>query len=183
MKKYPSCLLFVLLTFMFIFMGNILKAQDVKFVGAAKCKMCHNSEAAGQQFKLWTESKHANSMASLKSEKALEWAKKNNVADPSTEAKCLDCHSTFGPSNASLIEEGFDFAANHAVSCETCHGPGSAYKTRTIMLDRAKSMENGLTIPDEKTCLKCHNNPENPFMKPFDYEAAKKIIAHPKPKS
>ena len=51
------------------------------------------------------------------------------------------------------------------------------------MLDRAKSMENGLTIPDEKTCLKCHNNPENPFMKPFDYEAAKKIIAHPKPKS
>ncbi len=153
-----------------------------KYIGAAKCKMCHNSEAAGQQYKIWAASSHANAMKSLASEKSLEYAKKNNIADPTKEAKCVNCHSTFGPANAALISEEVELNVNEGVSCETCHGPGNSYKTRAIMLDLAKSKENGLILPEKAVCEKCHNSTENPFNKPFDFEAAKKIIAHPKPK-
>ena len=66
------------------------------------------------------------------------------------------------------------------VSCETCHGPGSAYKTNTIMKDQAKAIAKGLIIPDQKLCEGCHNE-ENPFHKPFNYEEALKTIAHPRP--
>ena len=167
--------------FVFLNPGNILKAQNFKYVGASKCKMCHNSEAAGQQYKIWSESKHANSMKTLSSEKAIEYAKKNNIIDPTKEPKCLNCHSTYGPANAALIDEEVDVTVNDGVSCESCHGPGSSYKTRPIMLDLAKSKENGLIIPEQKVCEKCHNA-DNPFFKPFDFEAAKKLIAHPRPR-
>lgn len=160
----------------------VLNGQVFKYVGAAKCKMCHNSPAAGQQYKIWSESPHANSMKLLSSEKAIDYAKKNNIADPSKEAKCINCHSTFGPATDDLIDEESEVNVNEGVSCESCHGPGNAYKTKPIMQDLAKSKENGLIIPDQKVCEKCHNNPDNPFKKPFDFEVAKKKIAHPKPK-
>jgi hypothetical protein len=179
MKKNSLKLVLVLFLFQLLNSGANLYAQN-KYVGPSKCKMCHNSEALGQQYKIWTESAHANSMKTLSSPKALEYAKKNNIADPAKEAKCLNCHSTFGPANASLIDEEVDVTVNNGVSCESCHGPGSNYKTRPIMQDLAKAKENGLIIPDQKVCEKCHNNPENPFMKPFNFEAAKKIIAHPR---
>lgn len=183
MKKNPLFFLPLFLFLLLLHSGNILHAQTFKYVGAAKCKMCHNSETAGQQYKIWAASLHANSMKLLSSEKALDYAKKNNISDPAKEPKCLNCHSTFGPANASLIDEEVEVTVNEGVSCESCHGPGSAYKTKSIMLDLAKSKENGLIIPDQKVCEKCHNNPENPFNKPFDFEAAKKIIAHPRPKA
>ena len=182
MKKNILCPVILFTLFQSFFWGSSVYAQNFKYVGAAKCKMCHNSETAGQQYKIWAASLHANSMKLLSSEKALDYAKKNNISDPAKEPKCLNCHSTFGPANSSLIDEEVEVTVNEGVSCESCHGPGSAYKTKSIMLDSAKSKENGLIIPDQKVCEKCHNNPENPFIKPFDFEAAKKKIAHPKPK-
>jgi hypothetical protein len=50
------------------------------------------------------------------------------------------------------------------------------------MKNQAQSVKNGLIIPNQATCEKCHNK-ENPFYKPFDYAAASTKIAHPKPKS
>ena len=38
------------------------------FVGAEKCKMCHNSPAKGAQFTKWSESKHAKAFATLATE-------------------------------------------------------------------------------------------------------------------
>jgi|CXWL01.1.fsa_nt_gi hypothetical protein len=184
MKKHSINLWLTFLLFLLLYSGNeMATAQGFKYVGAAKCKMCHNSEIAGQQHKIWSGSLHANAVKSLSSPAALEYAQKNNIIDPAKEAKCLNCHSTFGPANASLVDEEVEVSVNEGVSCESCHGPGSAYKTKSIMQDLAKSKENGLTIPDQKVCEKCHNNTENPFNKPFDFEAAKKKIAHPKPKA
>jgi hypothetical protein len=167
----------ILMLCLALFAGGSVKAQEPEYIGAAKCKMCHNKPATGQQYKIWSEKPHANAMKSLSNQESLDYAKKNGIADPTKEPSCLKCHSTFGavPENLRAgitIEEG--------VSCESCHGPGSKYKTNTIMKDQAKSIENGLIIPDKKLCESCHNE-KNPFHKPFNYEEALKKIAHPNP--
>lgn len=171
-----------LIVLLLIQVSSKAQSEAFKYVGADKCKMCHNTEKSGNQYKIWAASKHANAMQLLSNEKALDYAKKNNIPDPAKEAKCLNCHSTFGPANTAAIFEDAEVSVNEGVSCESCHGPGSNYKSRPIMQDLAKSKENGLILPDQKVCEKCHNNPENPFNKPFDFEEAKKQIAHPKPK-
>ncbi|MBI2877634.1 MAG: hypothetical protein HYY20_12210 [Candidatus Tectomicrobia bacterium] len=60
------------------------------------------------------------------------------------------------------------------------------------MIDQEVAKKNGLIIPTEKTCTVCHNN-ESPSWDPnkytvaggkkvgFDFEQAKKKIAHPTP--
>lgn len=159
-----------------VFIGNgALSAQDFEYVGAAKCKICHNKPATGQQYKIWSESLHAKAMASLSNEKSLAYAKEHNIADPAKDPKCLKCHSTAGGIKESL-NAGITVA--EGVSCESCHGPGSAYKTNAIMKDKAVAQKNGMIIPDQKLCEKCHNK-ENPFYKPFNYEEKKAKIAHP----
>jgi hypothetical protein len=159
------------------FTGSVLLAQDFQYVGAAKCKICHNKPATGQQYKIWSESLHANAMKSLSNEKSLAYAKDHNIADPAKEPSCIKCHSTAGSVKESL-QAGITIA--EGVSCESCHGPGSAYKTNTIMKDLALSQKNGLIVPDQKVCEKCHNK-ENPFFIPFNFQEASKKIAHPDP--
>ena len=157
--------------------GGSLTAQDFEYIGAAKCKMCHNKPATGQQFKIWSEGPHAKAMESLSSEQEMAIAKEKGIADPSTDPSCIKCHSTFG----SIAEDvNIGVKITEGVSCETCHGPGIKYKTNTIMKDRAKSIENGLIIPDEKVCKGCHNE-ESPTYKDFNYAEAVKKIAHPVP--
>jgi len=159
-----------------LFAGSAMFAQDFEYIGAAKCKMCHNKADKGSQYNLWKESKHAQAFEVLKSAEALAIAKEKGIADPSKDQSCLKCHATaaIDPDlNISIkMEEG--------VSCETCHGPGSAYKSMSVMKSREQSIAKGMTIPDEKLCLTCHNS-ESPTFKSFDYAAASKAIAHPNP--
>jgi hypothetical protein len=168
--------LFVIICVM-LFSGSTLLAQNFQYVGAAKCKICHNKPATGQQYKIWSESLHANAMKSLSNEKSLAYAKEHNIADPTKEATCLKCHSTAGSVKESL-QAGITIA--EGVSCESCHGPGNAYKTNTIMKDQALSLKNGLVLPTKEVCEKCHNK-DNPFYKPFNFDDAAKKIAHPDP--
>jgi hypothetical protein len=163
---------------MAFFLASLLPAQDYNYIGAAKCKMCHNTEKSGFQYKTWSESLHSKALASLSNEKALDYAKKNGIADPAKDQKCLKCHSTYASVPKDAIET---LLPTEGVSCESCHGPGSAYKTNTIMKDRNLAIKNGLVIPDKTTCEKCHNK-DNPFYKPFNYDEAVKKIAHPTPK-
>ncbi len=135
------------------------------YVGNAKCKMCHKGEAKGMIWEKWLETKHAKSMASLNAEKG-------ETKDP----KCLKCHVIgFGEPS------GFDPAAPNEelayVGCEACHGPGSDYKTLTIMKDKEKAIAAGLVIPNEETCRRCHNE-ESPTYKGFDYAKALPLGTH-----
>ena len=41
---------------------------------------------------------------------------------------------------------------------------------------------NGLQIPDEKTCINCHND-KSPTFKGFDFDEYYAIIAHPNPRN
>jgi hypothetical protein len=155
--------------------SNLIFAQ--KYVGVAKCKMCHNKVATGQQFKKWSEDKHSQALKSLSSKESLEYAKKNNIADPTKEAKCLKCHSTYASVDAKLRD---GITAIEGVSCESCHGGGSVYKDAKMMKDHALAMKNGLIMPDQNVCEKCHNT-ENPFHKPFDYKTFAAKIDHKNP--
>ncbi len=161
-----ACLLFVA--------SNVLLAQN-KYVGAAKCKMCHMSK--GKQYPIWSESKHSKAFELLKGEAALKIGKTKNVASPSTDAKCLKCHSTGGSIDASL---NAGITKEEGVSCETCHGAGSNYKTPAIMKVKADAAKNGLLTANEKTCTKCHNA-ESPTFKGFNYATALAKISHKNP--
>jgi len=159
-----SCLLFT----------SAISAQ--KYIGADKCKMCHNKKEKGEQYNQWASTTHATAMKSLSSAKALEWAKANNVADPSKEAKCLKCHATTGHIDASLIS---GITEAEGVSCESCHGPGSAYKAPAIMKNREQALEKGLILPTKEVCLKCHiPSPDSPFDKPFNFDTYYAKVTH-----
>lgn len=166
-----------LLIALIVMMGATVSAQTFKYIGADKCKMCHNKPATGEQYKKWTEESHSKALKSLSNPASLEYAKKNGIADPAKDQKCLKCHSTFHSIDAKLQGGILPY---EGVSCESCHGPGSAYKAPTIMKDQALSIKNGLIVPTKETCVACHNK-ENPFYKEFNYEAALKKIAHPNP--
>ena len=161
------------------FMGSTVIAQN-KYVGADKCKMCHNSATKGDQYKKWQASKHSQAMASLSSPKSLEYAKANGIADPSKDAKCTKCHSTAAGAVATTLEATITVA--EGVSCESCHGAGSAYKAMNVMKVKADAVKAGLVIPDEKTCLTCHaKGAGNPFEKEFNFADYSAKIAHKHP--
>ena len=147
-----------------ILFASFVSAQDFKYIGAAKCKMCHNKEEKGAQYTKWAEGPHAKAMASLKGADA-----KN--------PKCLKCHSTAAAANPDMIAT---ITVEEGVSCESCHVPGSAYKIGAIMKDKTKAMANGMILPDEKLCRKCHNK-ESPNYKEFNFAVYSKKIAHNDP--
>jgi hypothetical protein len=167
----------ILLACLSIFVGNVITAQTYKYIGVEKCKLCHNKPATGAQYGKWLKDPHSQAIKTLGSQASLDYAKKNGIANPVKEAKCLRCHSTYDRVDAKLRggilqEEG--------VSCESCHGPGSSYKSPTIMKNLEQSKAMGLIVPDKQLCLHCHNK-ENPSFKEFNYETYSAKIAHPNP--
>jgi hypothetical protein len=164
-----------------IFLLSILsfaQTKEFKYVGAIKCKTCHNTAKNGEQFKIWQNSNHAKAYESLKSEEAKKKAKAMGVADPLTSDKCLSCHSTaFGKKN---IDAGF--SAAEGVSCEACHGPGSEYKQMSTMKDRKLATAAGMWLPDEKTCQSCHKKDTAGHQNKFTtYAKEYDKIKHPVP--
>jgi hypothetical protein len=156
------------------------KAAAHKFVGSdPACKMCHSSEAKGNQYGVWLKSMHAKAFETLAGEKALAIAKEKKLAKaPQEEAACLKCHVTGAGVAADMCMP--TFKKEQGVGCESCHGAGSDYKNMAIMKDKAKAIEAGLVMPDEKTCTGCHNQ-ESPTFKAFVFKEMVAKIAHPYP--
>jgi hypothetical protein len=171
-KKLVSVLCLV------FFAVSALFAQN-KYVGAKTCKMCHNNPAKGEQYNKWSSTLHSKAFTTLSSDAAMTYAKANGIVDPSKEAKCLKCHSTAASVDASLLEASI--TKEEGVSCESCHGPGSGYKTMSVMKDKANAVKDGLIVPDQKTCERCHTAEGNPFFKPFDYATMVAKISHKDP--
>jgi hypothetical protein len=66
--------------------------------------------------------------------------------------RCAMCHK---PQHASWLE------TEHAkldppLDCESCHGPGSEYKSKKIMEDPAAARAAGLVVPTSEFCATCH---------------------------
>ena len=149
-----------------------------KYIGSEKCKMCHNTAKQGKQYTIWKGGPHAKAYETLANEESIKIAKKMDIANPQKSGKCLSCHVTaFGVADSLKVET---FSIEEGVGCEACHGPGSEYKSMSIMKDQEKAVAAGLLIIEETTCTNCHNE-KSPTYKPFKYEEAVKVIAHPIP--
>jgi hypothetical protein len=153
-----------------------------KYVGAKLCGMCHKTDAVGKQYTIWENSKHAQAYNTLKTEDADRIAKAKGYSTKAIETpECLKCHATGYNIDASLLTDKFNIS--DGVQCETCHGPGSDYKSIKIMKDKKLAVDNGLIIYDkpEQLCLKCHNE-ESPYFKGFNFNEMWPKIAHSIPK-
>ncbi len=176
-------------------------AQDFKYVGNAKCKMCHNKAEKGAQYTEWTTSVHAKAFETLKSDESVKIAADMGIKGNAWEApECLKCHTTgFGTGGYEVKCDDFwnpgadDKAGAKAVKrmkglqsvgCEACHGPGSKYKSskskKAIIAGEITAASVGLLEINEATCVACHNE-ESPTHKPFNYEERVGEFAHPNP--
>lgn len=158
-----------------------------RYVGATKCKMCHNRKDQANQFEIWSNSAHAKAYASLGTDSAKTLAAKAGLqGDPQKAPQCLECHVTgYGKDTSHYAES---YALEEGVQCEACHGAGSNYKATSIMsapkytADRAAqhklALEAGLQVPDEKTCRTCHNE-RSPAFSGFVFKDYYDRIKHP----
>lgn len=157
-----------------------VSAQN-KYVGVKVCSMCHKTEKQGKQLEVWQKSKHAGAYKTLATAKADEVAKSKGFSTPAAETpECLECHAKA----PNVKEAGYD--VKDGVQCETCHGAGSAYKTMSVMKDKAKAIAAGMTdfkdaAAIEKFCKTCHNE-KSPTFKEFKFEEMWGKIKHPVPK-
>ena len=161
--------------------GSVQGEEELspEYVGANTCaRVCHRTARQGEQLRIWQESRHAKAYETLGTDAAKAIGAKMGIDDPQQDDRCLKCHITAHGVEEALLRT--TYAHTEGVGCEACHGPGSLYQVRTVMMDRDKSVAAGLWLPDEKTCVTCHNE-ESPTYKPFDYETFQAKIAHPRP--
>jgi hypothetical protein len=163
--------------------------QDAKYIGATKCKSCHSSKEAGDQFGEWSGFKHAKAWESLGTDKAKELAKAKGIADPQQSEACLKCHVTAFGLSPDHFKGKWD--AKLGVQCESCHGPGEAHM-KARMADAAKRDPSAPVeykgapageIADEiseEHCRKCHNE-ESPTFVGFCYHAYTAKVRHANP--
>jgi hypothetical protein len=119
------------------------------FVGSGGCIDCHWPEAGRK-----LETFHGASLTRVDEKDGPKWAAALKV--PARSPACLKCH---GPD---------EVAKPQAVSCETCHGPASAYDRPHrnpgfyAGLDEAKDRKSGLVNFFKRpravaeACLRCH---------------------------
>ncbi|MBI2932228.1 MAG: hypothetical protein HYY16_11300 [Planctomycetes bacterium] len=173
--------------------GALLAAggQDAKpnadaYIGAEKCKMCHEAKAKGSQFTAWKATKHAQAFDVLGTEEAKKIAQQRGLADPQTSAECLKCHATAWNEPADRVAKGFN--SKLGVQCESCHGPGQRH--RQARMQAAEEDSKGLIEisdaeivkrPAALTCLTCHND-QSPGFKPFCFKTRFAEIRHPDPR-
>lgn len=157
-----------------------------KYIGVKTCGMCHKAEKQGSQLTIWQKSKHAEAFKTLLSVRADSVAKARGLKKSAAESpECLKCHVVGNDLAADLLDKNFDF--KDGVQCEVCHGPGSAYKTITVMKDKAKAVAAGMKLYKddaeiEKMCRTCHND-KSPMFKSFKFDEMWAKIKHPKPKT
>ncbi len=176
-----------------VFSGMAADRDASLDVGTKSCAMCHKKADSGDQFGKWQASPHAKAYEMLASPESKATGAKVGVDDPQKSGKCLKCHSTAYNLTEEVKADTTKVPVEDGVSCESCHGPGKNYKSKTIMEDRKKCIEAGMIYPATTSCVQCHND-QSPSWKPdryttkdgkkvgFDAEQAYEKIKHPNPK-
>ena len=170
------------------------------FIGAKKCKTCHNKKKEGAQYRTWSEAGHSHAYELLGSPEARATAKELGIDDPQKSGECMRCHSSvyfFRNEPVTNIHTKKDgtrrLTIEEGVSCESCHWAGSKYQKKKVMEDYDASIAAGMNPHPEKSCVRCHNE-ESPswdlkrYTLPdsattgFDFAQAWEKIKHPNPK-
>jgi hypothetical protein len=132
------------------------------FVGPSKCVTCHDHERQTIQWQKTEPAQlkgkaHFNTLKQLDDPKAMGYARAIGLADPyDVKGDCVKCHATV-----------FRGDANAGVSCESCHGPASAYlEPHQQKGSHARSIGQGLRdLRDQpaaigRMCVDCHVTPD-----------------------
>jgi hypothetical protein len=164
-----------------LFVTTVGIAQN-KYIGTKMCSACHKQKKAGETYKVWEKSAHANAYKTLQTEEADKIAEEKGLKKPAAESpECLKCHVT-GGGTAKNVDKSFKIS--EGVTCEACHGPASGYKTLHSKPEKkAEAIEKGLAVgnaKDEKPCKTCHNE-ESPTYKKFTMAEMWKKIEHKLP--
>jgi hypothetical protein len=181
----PKIVIILMLMFspLFFCQEKVTDKKPNTFVGAETCGMCHKTEKAGKQFDIWKSTKHSQAYKVLLTAKADSIALSRGFKTAAVKTdECMGCH-TSGYKEATEMM-GVKFHIEDGVQCETCHGPGSNYKTVTIMKNKDLAITNGLMLFTnlEGYCVKCHNEKSPTYVKQ-DVNAMWEKIKHPIPKS
>jgi len=194
MSRKGRCLFWALAAVISLALVSSAFAQEATYVGNSQCKICHNKKEEGEQWTKWKAEKHAQAFATLATDAAKAAAQKKGVSKPPAEApECLKCHVTaFDAAKGAAPEK---IMKEDGVQCETCHGPASLHTADGKKFksgDKSVNMAAHIIRPDEKTCVKCHND-ESPTWNPekytladgkkvgFDFKQASEKIAHLNP--
>ena len=70
---------------------------------------------------------------------------------------CGECHDV----QLQSVANDKHAARQPPLDCEECHGPGSGYKSKSVMKDPDKARAAGLVIPDKAFCSQCHKTGVN----------------------
>ena len=160
--------------------GSFAASRDpADYVGIKMCAICHKKDDSGNQFAKWQASPHAKAFETLGTDKAKEVAKKLGIDDPQKSGKCLECHATAYNFTESVATD--KLKPEDGVTCESCHGPGKKYMSKSTMEDHGKAVAAGMIYPATQSCTLCHND-RSPSWKGFDEKAMVEKIAHPDPK-
>ena len=157
-------------------------ADGHQYVGVEKCaSVCHKGATKGDQYGIWQGTKHSQAFKNLQTPDADKIAKDKGYTTPAAETpQCIKCHVLGKDIDPSELADSFD--KTQGVQCETCHGPGSDYKSLSIMKDKDKAISGGLIIHTDgaEFCKTCHNA-DSPTFKSFDYDACWAQIKHTDP--
>ena len=166
-----------------LFLCQDTDKKPASFVGVETCGVCHKSEKAGKQLDIWKGTKHSQAYKVLLTKEADSIAASRGYKTPAVQTdECMGCHTSGYKAAAELI--GAKFHIEDGVQCETCHGPGSNYKTVSIMKNKDQAILNGLMLYSnlEGYCVKCHNEKSPTYVKQ-DVNVMWEKIKHPIPKS
>jgi hypothetical protein len=158
---------------------TLKKPKEHAYVGATKCKGCHNTKMWGGIYDKWSATKHATAYTRLADKQSITVAKEMKIENAQKSEKCLICHVTGYEASAKL--KGEKYSLEEGVTCEACHGPGGDYlKSHIRKGNEEQAKADGLMKPAKEDCLICHNK-KSPTFVGFKYEEAIKLVAHHKP--
>jgi len=130
--------------FIFVLLSADEEVKKPEYVGYKKCKPCHK-----EIYESWKETKHYTNFQAVLDSTGL------------SDTTCFACH-TVGYGESGGFVDTSSTPGLEGVQCENCHGPGSMYKKMSVMKDHEKSITNGLIVPTEETCKKCHTDKQSP---------------------
>lgn len=154
------------------------QSEPVKYIGPGSCAAtsCHGSvkPVAGSrilqnEYSTWiVQDKHSRAYQALTGEVGERMARILKLGTNSEQSpKCLACHAL----NTTAEQRGRPFEISEGVSCESCHGPASAWLGPHTTRDwpHEKSVALGMrdtrnVIHRSELCLECHLGTREKFV-------------------